>query len=97
MMKTAAAIDPDVALIGGDIAYANGKHFFNWETLLRQWHQLMITPEGYTIPLVAAFGLALAACDQQPSSESGQATDPQSQQQSAVPSDSATASEEKTE
>ena len=52
---------------------------------------------SYTIPLVAAAGLLLGACDQQPSSESSQAPDPQSQQQSAVPSDSATASEEKTE
>ena len=52
---------------------------------------------SFTIPLVAAFGLALGACDQQQSSDSGQAPDPQTQQQSAVPSDSATASEEKTE
>ena len=43
-----------------------------------------------TIPFVAAFGLALAACDQQQTSDSGQASDPQTQQQSAVPSDSAT-------
>lgn len=52
---------------------------------------------SFTIPLVVAFGLALAACDQQPSSESSQSTDPQSQQQSAVPADNSVASEEKTE
>ncbi len=52
---------------------------------------------SFTIPLVVAYGLALAACDQQPSSDSSQSTDPQSQQQSAGPSDSAAAGEEKTE
>ena len=53
---------------------------------------------SFIIPLVAAFGIALVACDQQPASDTSQApADPQSQQQSAVPADSATAGEEKTE
>jgi hypothetical protein len=56
MMKVAAGFDPDFAMVGGDIAYANGKHFFNWETLFRMWHRAMVTPDGYSIPIVAAAG-----------------------------------------
>lgn len=58
MMKVAAATAPMAALIGGDIAYANGRldrqHY--WDIWLDNWEELMVTPSGLTIPLVLAIG-----------------------------------------
>lgn len=54
----AARSDPHFAIIGGDIAYANGninsQHL--WLELLDIWQNTMKTPGGYTIPVIAAIG-----------------------------------------
>lgn len=56
--KQAALQSPDAGLIGGDIAYENGElsGVAKWDELLDNWEQNMVTPEGYSIPMVAAIG-----------------------------------------
>ncbi len=58
MLKQAARFDPDFALVGGDIAYANGKleHVGRWDSWLRYYTEEMVTASGLTIPLVLAIG-----------------------------------------
>lgn len=58
LLRQAAAQEPDFVLIGGDIAYANGnpKNLFIWDRYLQMWEVNMITPEGYTVPVVYALG-----------------------------------------
>ena len=58
LMRQAAAQEPDFVLIGGDIAYANGnpRNLFVWDRYLQMWEVNMITPEGYTVPVVYALG-----------------------------------------
>lgn len=58
MMRLAARQDPQFALIGGDIAYADGdlNKVAVWDTWFNRWTQKMITPGGYTIPMVLAIG-----------------------------------------
>jgi Purple acid Phosphatase, N-terminal domain/Calcineurin-like phosphoesterase len=54
----AAKLDPDLAIAGGDIAYANGKlgNAELWDQWLRDWTETMITADGRLIPLIAAIG-----------------------------------------
>lgn len=56
--KIAAESNPHFAIIGGDIAYADGdinlQHI--WLELLSIWNNTMVTPDGFTIPLIAAIG-----------------------------------------
>ena len=56
--KIAAHSNPYFAIIGGDIAYADGKITSQalWIKLLKIWDDIMVTTEGYTIPLIAAIG-----------------------------------------
>ncbi|MCA9791875.1 MAG: metallophosphoesterase family protein [Candidatus Eremiobacteraeota bacterium] len=58
LLKQAARRSPMVALVGGDIAYADGKlrraNF--WDRWLDNWEQNMVTPEGLTVPVIAAIG-----------------------------------------
>ncbi len=56
--RQAAAREPHFALIGGDIAYANGnpENFHIWERWMSQWTEEMITPQGFTVPIAAAIG-----------------------------------------
>lgn len=58
MTTLAAAASPDLALIGGDIAYANGDagKLELWDRWLSIWGRNMVTPEGWTIPMVLAVG-----------------------------------------
>jgi hypothetical protein len=55
MARRVAAEDPDVVMIGGDIAYAGGSYLL-WDKWLRRWDRLMVAPDGRTIPLVLAIG-----------------------------------------
>lgn len=50
--------EPQVILIGGDIAYANGKtgNVKEWEDWFDQIHQVMNTPQGFLVPLIVAIG-----------------------------------------
>ncbi len=68
MSKIAADNDPHLAIFGGDIAYANGdinkQHL--WLELLDIWQQTMITPDGYTIPIIAVVGNHEVNINEQP-------------------------------
>ncbi len=58
LCKIAAQDNPHFAIIGGDIAYANGDVNSQsiWLAFLKIWQDTMITAEGYTIPLIAGIG-----------------------------------------
>ena len=54
----AAKLDPDLVIIGGDLAYANGKlkNYPVWDEWLRNWTEIMLTSDGRLIPIIAAIG-----------------------------------------
>lgn len=56
--RQAAKQDPMFAVIGGDIAYADGepKEVRRWYRWLSGWKEHMVTPDGRLIPVVAAIG-----------------------------------------
>jgi hypothetical protein len=56
MNRAAGATDPDFALIGGDLAYANGRDASRWIDWLRSVHQTLRAPDGRLIPIVVAIG-----------------------------------------
>lgn len=65
MCAQVAARDPDFVVVGGDIAYTNGRssvfHTQNWEinrwrTFLREWKVQMVTSDGRLIPLIPVVG-----------------------------------------
>lgn len=58
LLARAAAEEPRFALIGGDIAYANGSvsNIDRWDAWLGHWSLQMVTPEGYTVPVLLAIG-----------------------------------------
>lgn len=58
LMRKAADLEPQFALIGGDIARDNGKisNFPKWDIWLKYWEEQMVTPQGYTVPMVLAIG-----------------------------------------
>jgi hypothetical protein len=58
LSRQAAARRPSFALLAGDLAYAEGDsaRFGRWERWLEEWDRTMRTPEGHSIPLLAALG-----------------------------------------
>ncbi len=58
LMEESAKLDPYFAVIGGDIAYANGEFYAyrTWDAWLRNWENSMVTPDGHMIPVIAAIG-----------------------------------------
>ncbi|HAV13016.1 MAG TPA: hypothetical protein DCX06_05925, partial [Opitutae bacterium] len=58
LLKNAATHDPMFAVIGGDIAYANGKleSVGKWDAWLNFYTQEMVTTDGFQIPIVLAIG-----------------------------------------
>jgi acid phosphatase type 7 len=58
LLKHAAKQEPSFGVVGGDIAYANDilTNYARWDAWLDAWQQCMITPKGYTIPMVLAIG-----------------------------------------
>ena len=57
LLKLAAQQSPDFVVIGGDIAYEEElSGFATWDKWLNNWEELMITPDGRSIPLVLAIG-----------------------------------------
>lgn len=54
--RQAAAWDPLFAVIGGDIAYADGHDVKKWATFLRGWRQHMVAPDGRLIPMIVTIG-----------------------------------------
>lgn len=57
-LKVAAKQDPDLAVLGGDIAYCDGKlHYIDkWDTWLSRWEQHMRKKDGSMVPMVVAIG-----------------------------------------
>ncbi len=58
LMRQAALQEPNFAVVGGDIAYAGDvlANFGLWDRWLDGWEQCMVTPKGFTIPMVLAIG-----------------------------------------
>lgn len=54
--ELAAARDPELAVIGGDIAYADGRRPHVWVSFLEIWHETMRTSDGRLIPMVTCIG-----------------------------------------
>lgn len=58
LLRHAASHSPDFAAVGGDIAYANGalNNAHLWDKWLSIYTEEMVTPDGFTIPLMLAIG-----------------------------------------
>lgn len=58
LMGLAGQESPAFAVIGGDMAYENGllEEVGLVDAWLSNWEELMVTPEGHTIPMVLAIG-----------------------------------------
>jgi hypothetical protein len=58
LLAAAAAFEPHFAALGGDLAYANDSlsNHHLWERWLTFWCANMVTPRGYTVPMVLAIG-----------------------------------------
>ncbi len=58
LLRLAAARQPQFSVIGGDVAYANGKlsNVAAWDTWLKYYTEEMITPDGFQIPIILAIG-----------------------------------------
>ncbi len=56
--RAAAARNPDFALMGGDIAYDNGRpvRAERWFEFLSIWQETMVTRDGRLIPMIPAIG-----------------------------------------
>ncbi|MBI2686184.1 MAG: metallophosphoesterase family protein [Acidobacteria bacterium] len=52
----AGSLDPDFALIVGDLAYANGVSSNRWVEWLKSWMENAVSPDGRLIPLVIGIG-----------------------------------------
>lgn len=56
MNRRAGQIDPDFALLGGDLAYADGVRATQWIDWLMSWTQEARGQEGRHIPMILAIG-----------------------------------------
>ncbi len=58
LLVKAASYSPDLAVLGGDLAYDNGeiKNIGLWDTWLSNWEESMVTPDGFTIPMILVIG-----------------------------------------
>lgn len=58
MLKQAAAHEPSLILLGGDLAYANGMKtcYRRWDSWLRMYADNAVTPAGHSIPLLTSIG-----------------------------------------
>jgi hypothetical protein len=58
LLKQAAAKSPMFAVLGGDLAYDNGdlRNIDRWDRWFDNWTRNMITPDGFTVPMLAAIG-----------------------------------------
>lgn len=62
MNRIAASLEPDFALLGGDIAYSGSKFIFfkeegeRWVQFLKSWSKTMRKKDGTLIPLIACIG-----------------------------------------
>lgn len=56
MNRAAGATDPDFALMGGDLAYADGVNATRWVDWIQSVDQTLRAPDGRFIPIVVAIG-----------------------------------------
>ncbi|MBI1318922.1 MAG: hypothetical protein GC168_08225 [Candidatus Hydrogenedens sp.] len=58
LLTQAASHEPDFAVIGGDIAYANGdtRNLWQWDLYLFNYRNRFVTPKGYLVPIMYAIG-----------------------------------------
>lgn len=65
MNERVAACDPDFVVVGGDIAYTNGRRAIfkgkgweikRWRTFLKEWKLQMVTSDGRMIPILPVLG-----------------------------------------
>lgn len=56
MNRLAGKLDPVFAMIGGDLAYANGKDLKAWHDWLDDWRKYAVTKDGRSVPLVIGIG-----------------------------------------
>ena len=58
LLVVGAALEPHFCLIGGDIAYVNGDltKFATWDRWFAAYESHMVSPDGYTIPMIVAIG-----------------------------------------
>jgi len=56
MNRRAGRLDPDFALLGGDLAYADGTYATRWFDWMQSWTQLARGKNGRLIPMVVAIG-----------------------------------------
>jgi hypothetical protein len=58
LLQQAAQQEPKFGVVGGDIAYAGDRltNYKLWDAWLDAWEQQMVTPNGFSIPMVLAIG-----------------------------------------
>lgn len=56
MNRVAGKLDPDFAVLGGDLAYANDVEAVPWFDWLQSWTRHMRTSDGRLIPMIAVIG-----------------------------------------
>ena len=58
MNRYAGSLQPDFAVIGGDLAYADGlaEHVWRWHRMFDSFYHHLRTPEGLIIPIIVAIG-----------------------------------------
>jgi hypothetical protein len=58
LLQQSAKLSPAFGVVGGDIAYANDAlaSYDKWDAWLDHWETNMVTPSGYTVPMVLAIG-----------------------------------------
>ncbi len=48
--------DPLFVLVGGDLAYANGRAAYRWYDWIDNWTELVVSKDGRSIPIIAGIG-----------------------------------------
>jgi hypothetical protein len=56
MNRRAGTENPLFALLGGDLAYANGSDGDRWLEWVESWNKCATTPYGYSIPMIPVIG-----------------------------------------
>lgn len=58
LLQESAKLSPAFGVVGGDIAYAGDllASYSKWDAWLDHWETNMVTPAGYSIPMVLAIG-----------------------------------------
>lgn len=58
VLKAAAKENCDIAVLGGDIAYANGdlKSVLAWDMWFKRWEEIMVRQDGSMVPMIVAIG-----------------------------------------